>query len=280
LSVGELKELDRTLKTAEAELISVTERLKDPALTRAGGDPDELLVAADAASQTASLAQQSDKDAAAALVIAERTSRLVRAAAEQLRSLTAEFLAAKQDAAAVTRVADLTTAGPANLRGVDLPTYVLIRRFEEVIAAANDRLRPMSAGRYLLEHSDTKEEARQRHTGLALRVRDNQTGEARPPKTLSGGETFYVSLALALGLADVVTAEAGGAGLETLFVDEGFGSLDGESLEAVLTQLVRLRDGGRVVGLVSHVEALKQAIPERIEARPLPGGGSTLRVRA
>ncbi|MDR3360309.1 MAG: hypothetical protein LBO20_06625 [Bifidobacteriaceae bacterium] len=138
----------------------------------------------------------------------------------------------------------------------------------------------MSSGRYQLERSDTKEAVRQRRTGLALRVRDNHTGEARDPRTLSGGETFYVSLALALGLADQVSAEAGGVGLETLFVDEGFGSLDAESLEAVLAQLARLRDGGRVVGLVSHVEALKQAIPERIEVRPAAERGSTLTVRA
>ncbi|MDR2254334.1 MAG: hypothetical protein LBD97_10870 [Bifidobacteriaceae bacterium] len=138
----------------------------------------------------------------------------------------------------------------------------------------------MSAGRYRLEHSETKEAVRGRRTGLALRVRDNQTGEPRDPRTLSGGETFYVSLALALGLADVVTAEAGGISLETLFVDEGFGSLDNEALDAVLTQLVRLRDGGRVVGIVSHVEALKQEIPERVEVRRLAGGGSTLRLRA
>ncbi|MDR2567069.1 MAG: hypothetical protein LBC97_13640, partial [Bifidobacteriaceae bacterium] len=175
---------------------------------------------------------------------------------------------------------NLANAGSANLRDVDLPTYVLIRRFEEVIDAANARLGPMSDGQYLLERSDTREATRKRRTGLALRVMDNSTGQARDPRTLSGGETFYVSLALALGLADVVTAEAGGISLETLFVDEGFGSLSEEALESVLTQLNRIRAGGRVVGVVSHVDALKQAIPDRIEVRPSRQGGSTLKVRS
>jgi exonuclease SbcC len=111
-------------------------------------------------------------------------------------------------------------------------------------------------------------------------VLDHHTGSSRDPRTLSGGETFYVSLCLALGLADVVTAEAGGIDLGTLFIDEGFGSLDDATLDVVLAELSRLRDGGRVVGVVSHVESLKSAIPERVEVRRRPGGGSTLTVRA
>jgi exonuclease SbcC len=200
-------------------------------------------------------------------------------AARETRAAAEALTKAKREAAALIRVANLANAGDANLRNVDLPTYVLIRRFEEVIDAANSRLGPMSDGRYRLERSETKEATRSRRTGLALRVMDNLTGQARDPRTLSGGETFYVSLALALGLADVVTAEAGGISLETLFVDEGFGSLSDEALEAVLAQLHRIRAGGRVVGVVSHVEALKQAIPDRIEVRRLPGGGSNIQVR-
>ena len=113
-----------------------------------------------------------------------------------------------------------------------------------------------------------------------MRVIDHRTAQPRDPRTLSGGETFYVSLCLALGMADVVTAEAGGIDLGTLFVDEGFGSLDPHTLDAVLAELGRLRAGGRVVGVVSHVEALKQSIADRIEIRPTPQGPSTLTVRA
>lgn len=148
------------------------------------------------------------------------------------------------------------------------------------MAAANERLREMSDGRYELERSDEREDVRSRRTGLAMRVLDHTTGSARDPRTLSGGETFYVALCLALGMADVVTAEAGGVELGTLFIDEGFGSLDPHTLDAVLAELGRLRAGGRVVGVVSHVEALKQAVAERIEVRRRADGSSTLTVVA
>jgi exonuclease SbcC len=101
--------------------------------------------------------------------------------------------------------------------------------------------------------------------GLHLRVFDAWTGSDRDPTTLSGGESFAASLALALGLADVVTAEAGGSQLETLFVDEGFGSLDEETLDEVMGMLDNLRDGGRVIGIVSHVAELRQRIPTQLQ---------------
>jgi exonuclease SbcC len=109
-------------------------------------------------------------------------------------------------------------------------------------------------------HSDAVRD-RRRRSGLTLLVQDAWTGAEREPGTLSGGETFLASLSLALGLADVVAAEAGGAPIETLFVDEGFGSLDDDTLDEVMSALDGLRDGGRVVGLVSHVAELKQRIP-------------------
>jgi exonuclease SbcC len=122
----------------------------------------------------------------------------------------------------------------------------------------------MSGGRYTFVHSD----AQGRHGargGLGLDVLDEYTGVRRPTKTLSGGESFMASLALALGLADVVTAESGGVTLDTLFVDEGFGTLDPQALDAVMTVLDELRRGGRTVGLISHVEELRTRIGSRIE---------------
>jgi exonuclease SbcC len=113
--------------------------------------------------------------------------------------------------------------------------------------------------------------------GLALAIRDHATDTTRDPASFSGGETFYASLSLALGLADVVQAEAGGLELGTLFVDEGFGSLDPETLDAVMTELGRLSDTGRVIGIVSHVDELKQRIADRIEVRRQPDGSSVLR---
>jgi exonuclease SbcC len=157
-----------------------------------------------------------------------------------------------------------------------LSAYVLAARLEEVAAAATVRLNRMSGGRYTLEHADDAARGGRRG-GLDLRVVDAWTGRARPPASLSGGETFLASLALALGLADVVTAEAGGARLETLFVDEGFGSLDDEgTLDEVLEVLDALRDGGRVVGIVSHVAELRQRIPVQLRIEKGRGGSRVL----
>jgi exonuclease SbcC len=144
-----------------------------------------------------------------------------------------------------------------------LSAYVLTWRLTQVVAAANQRLLRMSDQRYTLEHTGQRG-AGETRGGLSLLVRDEWSGEARDPATLSGGETFVVSLALALGLADVVTAEAGGADLDTLFVDEGFGALDADTLDDVMGTLDGLRDGGRVVGVVSHVGELRTRIPTQL----------------
>jgi exonuclease SbcC len=171
---------------------------------------------------------------------------------------TAEHLAL------VRGLAELADGKGANRLKMRLSSYVLAARLEEVAAAASIRLSRMSAGRYELQHA-TEGATRRGRAGLDLRVVDAWTGEARAPVTLSGGETFLASLALALGLADVVEAEAGGARLETLFVDEGFGSLDDEgTLDEVLDVLDGLRDSGRVVGVVSHVGAMRERIPGRL----------------
>ncbi len=191
------------------------------------------------------------------------------------------LVAAREAAGPVVRMANVVAAsGGDNARQLSLGTYVLARRFEDVVAAANGRLAAMSSGRYELLRSEEKERGGARKLGLALKVVDHHTERERDPATLSGGETFYFALSLALGLADVVTAEAGGTDLGTLFVDEGFGSLDGDTLDVVLAELGRLRDGGRVVGVVSHVDAMKQSIAERIEVRRAADGRSTLTVRA
>jgi len=155
-----------------------------------------------------------------------------------------------------------------------LSAYVLGYRLAQVVAAANARLAGMSDQRYSLEHTPERG-AGETRGGLSLLIRDDWSGETRDPATLSGGETFVVSLALALGLADVVTQEAGGADLDTLFVDEGFGSLDADTLDDVMDTLDSLRDGGRVVGVVSHVAEMRDRIPTQLQVTK-SRAGSTL----
>ncbi|MPZ93450.1 MAG: AAA family ATPase, partial [Propionibacteriales bacterium] len=150
-----------------------------------------------------------------------------------------------------------------NPHRIRLSSYVLAARLAQVVDAANERIDRMTGGRYLLEHTDTRGVG-DRRGGLGIRVHDGWTGEARDPVTLSGGETFVASLALALGLADVVAYETGGVELGTLFVDEGFGSLDAETLDEVLDVLDDLRSGGRVVGLVSHVPELRARVAAQL----------------
>ena len=150
-----------------------------------------------------------------------------------------------------------------NLAQMRLSAYVLAWRLSQVVAAANVRLGAMTSQRFALEHTSQRG-AGETRGGLSLLVRDEWSGEARDPVTLSGGETFVVSLALALGLTDVVTQEAGGADIGTLFVDEGFGSLDADTLDDVMDTLDALRDGGRAVGIVSHVPELRDRIPTQL----------------
>ena len=144
-----------------------------------------------------------------------------------------------------------------------LSNYVLSARLTQVTTAASTRLRTMTDGRYtLLQTDDSGHGGRQ--GGLGIEVLDAFSGRTRSTQSLSGGESFAASLALALGLADVVAAEAGGISLDTLFIDEGFGTLDGESLNGVLDILDGLRSGGRTVGVVSHVADMKERIPTHV----------------
>jgi len=129
-----------------------------------------------------------------------------------------------------------------------------------------------------LEHSSARGVGEVRG-GLSLLVRDEWTGESRDPATLSGGETFVVSLALALGLADVVTREAGGSNIDTLFIDEGFGSLDSDTLDDVMDTLDGLRGGGRVVGIVSHVPEMRTRVVTQLRIRKERSGSSVAAAR-
>ncbi|WP_345523780.1 SMC family ATPase, partial [Nocardioides conyzicola] len=191
---------------------------------------------------------------------AERLARLV----VDLDAATAAWRPLHDDLEVVTRLSSFVEGKSAdNQLQMRLSAYVLAYRLSQVVAAANERLDRMSDRRYTLEHTGRRG-AGETRGGLSLLVRDDWSGEARDPATLSGGETFVVSLALALGLADVVTQEAGGADLDTLFVDEGFGALDADTLDDVMDTLDSLRDGGRVVGVVSHVAEMRDRIPTQL----------------
>ncbi|TXS49468.1 AAA family ATPase [Streptomyces sp. OR43] len=253
--------LQHRIDAWQAEAAAVADRLAE---TGARAAADRAPAAPDAAQQAHDRAERLLRDAAAALASArERCAelgRLSRRVAEEVHGLGP----VREEHERVARLAGLTAGTSAdNARKMRLESYVLAARLEQVAAAATARLRRMSSGRYELVHSDARTGGRR--AGLGLHVIDAWTGRERDTATLSGGETFFASLALALGLADVVTDEAGGVRLDTLFIDEGFGSLDEQTLDEVLDVLDSLRERDRSVGIVSHVGDLRRRIPAQLE---------------
>lgn len=165
------------------------------------------------------------------------------------------------------------TARGDNASRLSFSGFVLQTLLDDVLQAANARLVQMSRGRFCLSRTQEITDAR-RENGLNIEVMDSNTGVARPVKTLSGGEIFLASLSLALGLSDVVQAYAGGIRLDTILVDEGFGSLDSESLDLAIRTLTDLQKGGRLVGIISHVGELRERIATRLEITPGQRGSS------
>lgn len=206
--------------------------------------------------------------------IVERAKNALRDADTRIGALNAEFKTLRDSAArlkdlqrelgerdvrsqALQRLARAATGSEP--RNPGFHRFVLAERLDEVLLAANRRLGPMSHDRYVLGRVRTEEDQRVT-AGLNLEVLDGYSGRARPIDTLSGGESFQAALALALGLADVVQQHAGGVKLDTVFIDEGFGSLDPNALELAMQCLENLRQSGRLVGVISHVAEMKERI--------------------
>ncbi|HSD97954.1 MAG TPA: SMC family ATPase [Sulfuricaulis sp.] len=189
-------------------------------------------------------------------------SRQIDGSVGELKFLQGEQARMEAQLAVVGRVAEV--ANGKNIYGITLQRYVLAALLEDVLAAASHRLRLMSRGRFDLQRATERVDLRAAG-GLDLLVYDAYTGTTRPVQTLSGGESFLASLSLAMGLADVVQSYAGGIRLETIFIDEGFDSLDPETLELAFQALGELLKSGRLVGLISHVAELTELVPARLE---------------
>lgn len=277
LPVPQVEALEARVAAHEKALFAAREALASERLTRAASAPAPNL---ESLTETAHKAEEDATVATRASGILEQHCAQLDAARASLERALEALALAREQAGPIRRLADIAAAsGPENLASTPLSAWVLISRLEEVLAAANPRLAAISSGRYELV-SVPDDGTSSRKSGLGLAIIDHDTDALRSPRTLSGGETFYTSLALALGLADVVSAEAGGVELRTMFIDEGFGSLDSHTLSLVMAQLQALRCAGRTVGVISHVEEMATQIADQIQVRPLPEGGSTLSVRA
>lgn len=252
---------------ARADVAAV---LASPDLAIDDAPPPDLTALEAAAHSGASTLRTAEHQLAVTLHAERSLRRLSRRLADH-ELLHADLRARWAQVEELSRCVDGT--GASNALRMRLSAYVLAARLEQVAAAASERLLTMSDGRYTLVHSDELAKGGAR-SGLGLQVVDGWTGTSRETGTLSGGEAFLASLALALGLADVVQAEAAGTSVETLFVDEGFGTLDEQTLEEVMTVLDGLREGGRAVGLVSHVADLRDRITSRLEVRKTRNGSS------
>ncbi|MFJ6806531.1 AAA family ATPase [Streptomyces anulatus] len=261
LDAAAQRELQHRIDAWQAEAAAVADRRAERDAREAAEQPAAQPSAAQERFETAEwLLREASSALAAAEERCAELARLSREAADEVRRLGP----VRQEYERIARLAGLAAGTSAdNERKMRLEAYVLAARLEQVAAAATARLRRMSSGRYTLVHSDARTGGRR--AGLGLHVVDAWTGSERDTATLSGGETFFASLALALGLADVVTEEAGGVRLDTLFIDEGFGSLDDQTLDEVLDVLDCLRERDRSVGIVSHVADLRRRIPVRLE---------------
>jgi exonuclease SbcC len=266
----EIESLDALVAAHDQALAVAESTLAEPELDGLPRDPIDLeplrlahdqakAVAADATRQHAT----ASRAVASATALADEITSAIASSAAQLARLD------------TVRELDLALRGyGSNQLRMPLETFALVAELEDILGAANARLATMTHGRYQLLHSD--DAASRGTSGLELVVLDAHSGTERSPSSLSGGEKFQASLALALGLAEVVTSRAGGLRLDTLFIDEGFGSLDPETLEVTMETLDSLREGGRTIGLISHVEAMKESIPAQVRIETTPGGWSTI----
>ncbi len=264
-----LPSLRQEIQDFEKALAAAGDRLKRAEAAVEGQTPPDLTVPR----ETVAKLERDHQEAVRAVTLAEKTLAELKAAKKQLAALhekLAEKATAYEDAAYLAQ-----TAGRKNPLKLTLSAFVLQTILDDVLIAANERLQTMSRQRFLLNRSPPVLDARKQN-GLDLEVNDAYTGLDRQVSTLSGGETFLASLSLALGLTDVVQSYAGGIRLDTILIDEGFGTLDPESLDAAMKALTDLQANGRLVGIISHVAELEERIPARLEI--IPGeNGSTAR---
>lgn len=255
------QQLQQTIAAYEQNLAAATDRLQRAQNAIDGKTAPELTACQDAEQQADALYRQLTAQTA---VTAKELTDLQTA---QLRLQELEKQMGALQEAYQTAASLAETARGNNPSRLTFSAFVLQAILDDVLQAANLRLTSMSRGRYSLSRTGDVLDAR-RENGLNIEVTDSFTGVARPVKTLSGGELFLASLSLALGLSDVVQAYAGGIRLDTILVDEGFGTLDSEALDMAIRTLTDLQKGGRLVGIISHVSELRERITARLEVIP------------
>lgn len=265
--------LEMQLQDYTSALHAVNQTLADPELQDLPAEFVDLAPARAAAEQ----AKQADSEAQVRLGQVQRGAQVIHQLASDITARIAESTGQQTEFELVHQLAETVRGRGPNTKRMSLETFALAAELEHIVTAANVLLGRMTSGRYELKYSDELVKGGGQ-SGLAIDVIDAYNQETRSPHSLSGGEKFQASLALALGLAEVVTTRNGGVRLDTLFIDEGFGALDQDTLSDVLDTIDALREGGRTVGLISHVEKVKERFTQHLEVTVHREGWSTLNV--
>ena len=262
-ALGDYKALDtfRTELHALDEAFSTAQAVYDAALKQAQSVIEPSDTVSDEVYDTA---VEKRDNLVGSLAAWDKETKHIETTLASLEELEKAMGEARNEVEFLSRLNDLANGGEQGFKNVTFERYVLGAILDEVVYAANLRLQKMSRSRYSLERSDYTGGGRGKQ-GLDLAVMDAFTGQSRPANTLSGGETFLASMALALGLADVIQSYAGGIHMDTMFIDEGFGTLDPDTLELAMETLVQLQSSGRLIGIISHVPELKTRIPAHLE---------------
>ena len=262
-ALGDYKALDafRTKLHALDETFSTAQAVYDAALKHAQSviEPSDTV-----SDEVYNTAVEKRDNLVGSLAAWDKETKHIETTLASLEELEKAMGEAREEITFLSRLNDLANGGEQGFKNVTFERYVLGAILDEVVYAANLRLQTMSRNRYSLERSDYTGGGRGKQ-GLDLAVMDAFTGQSRPANTLSGGETFLASMALALGLADVIQSYAGGIHMDTMFIDEGFGTLDPDTLELAMETLVKLQSSGRLIGMISHVPELKTRIPAHLE---------------
>ena len=265
-----LKQAEQTVAAAEAAVDALTAQQTAAQKELPARSAEELTAQQTALTAARETLRSREKQLSAQLLPNRKTAAQYRAAAEARQTLESRW----QWVSALAATAGGTLTSKQKIK---LEAYIQMNYLDRILRYANTRLMQMTAGQYELERIGAENQRSQ--SGLDLGVIDHYNGTRRSVKTLSGGESFKASLALALGLSDEVQSSAGGIRLDTLFLDEGFGSLDEESLELAIRVLSGLTEGDRLVGIISHVGALKDRIDRQVVVHKARTGGSTVELR-
>lgn len=265
-----LKQAEQTVAAAEAAVEALTAQQTAAQKELPARSAEELTAQQTELTAARETLRSREKQLSAQLLPNRKTAAQYRAAAEARQTLESRW----QWVSALAATAGGTLTSKQKIK---LEAYIQMNYLDRILRYANTRLMQMTAGQYELERIGAENQRSQ--SGLDLGVIDHYNGTRRSVKTLSGGESFKASLALALGLSDEVQSSAGGIRLDTLFLDEGFGSLDEESLELAIRVLSGLTEGDRLVGIISHVGALKDRIDRQVVVHKARTGGSTVELR-